>query len=111
MPEATWHARWPGTLGSAGCDTSYTRWPDARSGRTRSQMPAESRSAAVPDRPSTLRLRPGKMIRLRSDEAVARRADDVGHLEGGPAHRFIAFANALPVGLETSIASSGLATA
>src|SRR5450631_1768765 len=31
---AIWHARCPGTWGSAGCGTSYRRWPDGHSGRT-----------------------------------------------------------------------------
>jgi hypothetical protein len=34
VPGATWHARSPGTSGSAGCGTSCKRRPDVRSGHT-----------------------------------------------------------------------------
>jgi hypothetical protein len=45
-------------------------------------------------------------------ESVARCADDVGHLEGGRAHGFISLLERLTsLGLDTSMASSGLGIA
>jgi hypothetical protein len=50
------------------------------------QMAAESRGTAVPDGAQHFQLWPGQMSPVLFDEAVARNADDVGHLEGGPVH-------------------------
>ena len=49
-------------------------------------MTAESCRAAVPDGAQHLQLRPCQMIPVSVDEAVARCANDVGHLQGGPIH-------------------------
>jgi hypothetical protein len=52
---------------------------------------------------------PGSVL---CDEAVAVLADDVGHLERWPVHRFSSFRERLMLsGLDTVIVSSGLATA
>src|SRR5579871_1496966 len=50
-------------------------------------MSAQSRSAAAHDRIEHLAMRPGKMRSVLFPETVACNADDVGHLEGGVAHR------------------------
>ena len=75
-------------------------------------MTAECRGAASDDGVEHLAMRPCKMRLLLLPEAVARFTDDVGHLEGGPAHRFMRllerFASS---GRDTSIASSGLGIA
>ena len=52
-------------------------------------MTAQCRGAAADDGIEHLAMRPCKMRLLLFPEAVARSTDDVGHLEGGPAHRFI----------------------
>src|ERR1035438_10652025 len=51
------------------------------------QMTAQRRGAATDDGIEHLAMRPCKMRLLLFPKAVARCADDVGHLEGGPAHR------------------------
>ena len=57
-------------------------------------------------------MEPGQPGSVLSDEAVAVLSDDVGHLERCPIHRFCNFRERLLLsGLETGIASSGLATA
>src|SRR5271165_3300596 len=70
------------------------------------------RGAAADDGIEHLAMRPGKMRLLLLPKTVARSTDDVGHLEGGPAHRFISllerFTSSVP---DTSMASSGLGTA
>ena len=59
-----------------------------------------------------LAMYPCKVRLVLFPESVARCANDVGHLEGGPAHRLINLLERFTSsGLETSIASSGLATA
>src|SRR5664280_3078881 len=76
------------------------------------QMTAQRRGAATDDGIEHLAMRPCKMRLLLFPKSVARCADDVGHLEGGPAHRFISLLERFTSsGLETSMASSGLATA
>jgi hypothetical protein len=46
-------------------------------------MPAQGRSAATDDSIEHLAMRPCEMRLLLLPETVARRTDDVGHLEGG----------------------------
>ena len=52
-------------------------------------MTTQCRGAAADDGIEHLAMRPCKMRLLLLPETVARSTDDVGHLEGGPAHRFI----------------------
>jgi len=76
------------------------------------QMTAQCRSAAANDGIEHLAMRPCKMRPLPFPETVARRADDVGHLEGGSAHRLIFLLERFTSsGLDISMASSGLGTA
>ena len=75
-------------------------------------MTAQCRSAAADDGIEHLAMRPCKVRLLLFPETVARCADDVGHLEGGPAHRFIRLLERFTSsGRDTSIASSGLGIA
>jgi len=79
---------------------------------TLTPVPAESRSAAAHNGIEHLAMRPGKVQTILMPKAVACCADDIGHLEGGPVHRLIFFLERFTVsGLETAIASMGLATA
>jgi len=50
-------------------------------------MTAQCRGAAADDGIEHLAMRPCKMRLLLLPESVARSTDDVGHLEGGSAHR------------------------
>ena len=76
------------------------------------QVAAEYCRAAVPDGAQYLQLRPSQMSPVSLDEAVARHTNDVGHLKGGPLHLFSSFRDLLiSSGLDTVIASSGLAVA
>src|ERR1700674_2327845 len=52
-------------------------------------MTAQCRGAAADDGVEHLAVRPCKMRLLLFPESVARSTDDVGHLEGGSAHRLI----------------------
>ena len=52
------------------------------------EMTAERCCAAVLDGPQHLKLLPAQMRLVAPDEAVARRTDDVGHLQGGTIHLF-----------------------
>ena len=55
---------------------------------------------------------PGEPGPVRLDETIAVLSDDVGHLEGGPGHRFCSRRDRRAVsGPDTGIASNGLATA
>ena len=75
------------------------------------QMAAESLRAAVPDRPQHFQLRPCQMAFVPVDEAVASRANDVGHLERWPVHFLTRFRERFTwSGLERSTDSSGLLT-
>ena len=75
-------------------------------------MTAQCRGAAADDGIEHLAMRPCKMQLLLLQKPVARSTDDVGHLEGGPAHRLIFLLERFTSsGLDTSIASSGLGTA
>ena len=76
------------------------------------KMTAQRRGAAPGDSIEHLAMQPCKVRLVLLPESVAHCADDVGHLEGGPAHRFISLLERFTSsGRETSIASSGLATA
>ena len=76
------------------------------------EMPAQCRSAAANDGVKYLAMHPCKVRLVLVPKAVACCADDVGHLEGGPAHRFLSLLERFTSsGLDTSMASSGLATA
>jgi len=73
---------------------------------------AESCRAAVPDGAQHFQLWPGQMIPVAFDEAVARCTDDIGHLEGGPAHFFSSLRDLFTAsGRDTESASSGFAVA
>lgn len=75
-------------------------------------MPTQSGSAASHDGIEHLAMRPGKVGSMLVPEAAAGCADDVGHLQGGAAHRLIFFLERFTVsGLQTAIASIGLAMA
>jgi hypothetical protein len=75
-------------------------------------MTAQCRGTAANDGIEHLAMRPSKMRLLLFPETVARRADDVGHLEGGPSHRFISLLERFTSsGPDTSMASSGLGIA
>jgi hypothetical protein len=75
-------------------------------------MASESRSAATDDGIHDLAVLPGQVRSLPFPEAAARCAEDVGHLKGGPSHRFMRLLECLTSSVrDTSIASSGLATA
>src|SRR6516225_4287402 len=58
------------------------------------QMAAQRCRAAVLDGPEHSELLPAQMGLISPDEAVARRTDDVGHLQGGRLHLFSSAANA-----------------
>jgi len=75
-------------------------------------MAAECRGSAPDDGIEHLAMYPCKARLMLFPESVARCTDDVGHLEGGPAHRFFSLLERFTSsGSETSIASKGLATA
>ena len=75
-------------------------------------MTAELCRAAAHDGIHDLAVLPGKMRSVALAEAVAGATKDVGHLKGGPTHRFLRLPS-LPVGTEAAMASvsSGLGTA
>ena len=75
-------------------------------------MTAQCRRTAPDDGIEHLAMRPCKMRLLLFPETVACSTDDVGHLEGGPAHRLIFLLERFTSsGPDTSIASSGLGIA
>jgi hypothetical protein len=75
-------------------------------------MTAQCRGAAANDGIEHLAMGPRKVRLLLFPETVARCADDVGHLEGGPTHRFIRLLERFAsLGRDTSMASSGLGIA
>ena len=75
-------------------------------------MTAQRRGAAANNGIEHLAMRPCKMRLLLFPKPVARSTDDIGHLEGGPAHRLIFLLERFTSsGLDTSMASSGLGTA
>ena len=76
------------------------------------EMTAQCHRSATDDGIEHLAMRPCKMRLLLFPETVARSTDDVGHLEGGPAQRFISLLDRFTSsGLDTSIASNGLGIA
>ena len=75
-------------------------------------VPAERRGAALRDRPQDAPMLPADPGAMLFHEAIAMSADDVGHLEGWPRHRWRSRRVRRTVSdAETGIASSGLATA
>jgi hypothetical protein len=52
-------------------------------------MTTQGRSATPDDGIEHLAMQPGKMRFVLVPESVARYTNDVGHLQGGPAHRFL----------------------
>ena len=75
-------------------------------------MTAQCRSAAPDDGIEHLAMHPCKVLLVLFPESVAHCADDVGHLQGGPAHRFISLRERFTSsGLDTSMASNGLGIA
>ena len=75
-------------------------------------MTAQCRGAAADDSIEHLAMRSCKMRLLLFPETVACSTDDVGHLEGGPAHRLIFLLERFTSsGLDTSMASRGLGIA
>ena len=81
-------------------------------GRALIAMTTKSRGAAADDGIEHLAMRPCEVCSVLVPKAVACCANDVGHLEGGPAHRLIFLLERFtPSGLDTSMASSGLGIA
>lgn len=75
-------------------------------------MPAQGCSATTGKGVEHLAMLPRKVGSVVLPESVSRGADDVGHLKGKPIHRFCNFLErCTSLGLETSMASSGLGTA
>ena len=75
-------------------------------------MAAQSRRAAMCDGAEHLDVRPAQPRPVVLDEAIALRANDIGHLDGWPAHLFCFLRERLAsCGSETARASSGFATA
>jgi hypothetical protein len=75
-------------------------------------MAAQCRSTAACDSPEHLPVGPVNPAAVVLDEAIALRANDIGHLEEGPGHFFLSLRERLTSSrLETSKASSGLGTA
>jgi hypothetical protein len=80
--------------------------------RTPVQVTSQSCRAAVPDGAQHFQLRPCQMAPVSVDEAVARRTNDVGHLEGGPIHLlFLVGLRRAASGPLNCMSSIGLATA
>ncbi len=75
-------------------------------------MTAERRRAATDDGVHHLAVLRGEMRSMPHDEAAACCAEDVGHLKGGPAHRFARLLESLASAeVETVSDSNGLGTA
>ena len=76
------------------------------------EMAAQHGRAAVLDGVEHAQVVPSQPGTVLLDEAVLVFPDDIGHLEGWPLHRFCNLRESLTLsGLETSIVSSGFATA
>src|SRR5277367_6962290 len=69
-------------------------------------MTTERSGTAASDRIEHLALRPGQRSAIPLPEAVTTDANDVGHLEGRPAHRFLSCCS-----VRSAICSSGLMAA
>ena len=81
-------------------------------GGTPIEMPAEGRSPAVRNRAKHTEVLRGEPAAMDLDEACPVLANDVGHLEGWPGHRFCRRRERRAVsGAETGIVSSGFVTA
>ena len=81
-------------------------------GGTLIEMPAEGRSPAVLNRAKHTEVLRGEPAAMDLDEACPVSANDVGHLEGWPGHRFCRRRERRAVsGAETGIVSSGFVTA
>ncbi len=75
-------------------------------------MASERRRAATEDRVHHLAVLRGEMGSMLLEEAAAGYAEDVGHLKGGPAHRFARLLESLASAeVETVSDSIGLGTA
>src|ERR1700722_12736909 len=75
-------------------------------------MAAQSRRAAASDGVKHLAMLPGQMGSVPFPITVARCANDVGHLEGGPIHRLLRLSSLRPSrGAAMESVSSGLGTA
>src|ERR1700733_3980335 len=80
--------------------------------RTLISMTAQSCGAAVCDGAEHFDMRPAQPRPVVLDEAIALRANDIGHLDGWPAHLVCFLRERLAsCGAETASASSGFATA
>src|SRR6266542_3773386 len=76
------------------------------------EMPAQGRGPAVRDGAEHTEVLRGEPAAMDLDEACPVLANDVGHLEGWPGHRFCSRRERRAVsGAETGIVSSGLVTA
>jgi hypothetical protein len=76
------------------------------------EVTAQSGCATALDGAEHFQVQPRQPASVFLDEALARLANDIGHLQGRPAHLRWRFRERFtPSGLETSIASSGLGTA
>src|SRR5881397_2829214 len=74
-------------------------------------MTTESSSPAARDGTHDFELLDTKPALMSLDESTTQRAEDVGHLHGGPAHSFFFRPDRLIVSMvETVIASTGLVT-
>ena len=81
-------------------------------GGTPIEMPAQRGSATPRDRPQHTEVLRGEPGAMGLDEACPVLANDIGHLEGWPLHRFCNLRDSLMLsGLETPSVSRGLATA
>ena len=75
-------------------------------------MAAERRCAATDDGVHHLAVLPAEMRSMPLEEAAAGSTQNVGHLKGGPAHRFTRLLECFAsLDVETVSVSSGLATA
>jgi hypothetical protein len=75
-------------------------------------MTAQRRSSTADDGIEHLAMLPCKMRSVVLPKSVPCCMDDVGHLKGGPVHRFFfSLERFTPLGPETSMVSSGLGTA
>ncbi len=76
------------------------------------EMPSQCRRAATDDGIEHLAMRPCKARSVLLPKAVARCADDVGHLESGPIHLFLSLPSLrLSAVVVIARVSSGLGTA
>jgi len=99
-------------LGAVPRSTRVVRDDLIAAAHARIPVATEDCGAAARNGIERLAMRPGKVRSILMPKAVACCADDVGHLESGPAHLLTFFLERFTVsGLETAIPSMGLATA